>query len=1746
MSNDSLDDSTTGGENRKMCVVESKFYFYYDHLLMLCSYIEKIDLIQQTESLVQAKMEDLEDRWKKLNSSYESIMLSSDPSVTKEVRDKAKINFNVCSEAYYGSRSRLFDISKITSSSDPRVEAFRIGITPNDFPIPRGGLEPHSNDSPNVYIKVPPCDTEVFKGGYEEWPSFRDMFTAVYVNHPKLTPAQKLYHLRNKTQGSAGAIVKRYTLCDENFELAWRALKARFENKRVLVDNQLKILFNIPVAAVETSDSVQKIQSTVNDCLATLRTLDVKVEYWDPILIYLISTKLPDKTLSLWEQSLSSHSELPMWSQLDEFLIDRYEIVERLSSIRSTKDGYNQPSPPVNRTQAYHSQEKLDLSCPLCEENHSLRICSKFRGFTEQERIDFVFRNKFCNNCLSTFHRKQKCKSKNKCSVCQKSHHTLLHLKQRSQVESESNRVKDGPVTTEPRRYPNSMAEDTSNPSSSGLLRSAQVQANFASSNGTILLRTAMVQVDHGGQLFTLRALIDPGSQRTFLSEKARNLLQIPYRRALFDIFGIGEQKLSSNKECELVLYSSRYNLRIAINAIVLPKVTQKLPSVSFSITNPEELSELDLADPFFNKSSQIDLILGNDSEKYLNIDGIKKNICGDASAYNTIFGWVLSGPMRTEQIQAFTTNVLPSENTALNETLQKFWELEDIPASPPISEEDQFCEEFYVKTTVRGPDGRYIVRLPFKKEFSNSIHLGSSRFLALGQLTRMENTLSKNPELQFQYNSVLEEYLSMGHMEETSSEEVFSDGKFYSFYLPHHAVVRPEHKSTKVRIVFNASRKSKSGFSLNDVLLTGTTLQTHLITTVLNWRKYKYVFSGDIQKMYRQILVHPIDRPYQRILYQKTSDSAVKDYQLRTVTFGINCAPFLAIRTLLQLASDCETQFPKVSYTLRKETYVDDILSGGFSLQETIDLQTQLITTLKSAGFPLKKMTANNSRLLNHLPPEDMYDLNFLRLDETSSTKTLGVMWNALTDSFSYALNPINTTTTLTKRKVLSAVSQLFDPAGWITPVIIRAKILMQQLWLEGLDWDSPISEESHLTWEGLMKDFSHIIDLRIPRWIRYMPSDRVQIHGFADASKAAYCACVYIVVDSGFESCSNLLIAKSRVAPLKTVCLPRLELIGAELLAKLVNYILSVFDFEIAHTFLWTDSSIVLGWLSKPPWSWETFVANRTSRIHSLVPNAQWRHVPTADNPADLGTRGCSPRDLTNSKLWWNGPSWMTATSSSWPEMVPITPPGPPEGLAQTFHIVSEDSEILKRFSSYDRALRVISYIYRFYHRTHPTTRSTANFSSVSLCYEEILFVKRRLILTAQQYGFKDEYNALSQGLQISPKSSLSTINPFLDDARIIRINGRLSQSTLPYSERHPMVLPGNSWFCHLYLSHLHKFLAHADCTLMCRMVQTEFYISRLKPRVKSIIRKCKTCVVFKHKSCTQMMAPLPLDRCTISPPFHVTGIDFAGPFDLKSSYLRKAPSTKAYVSVFVCFSTKAIHLEPCSDLSSVAFEAAFARFVGRRGLPRRVVSDNGRNFVGASRVLLREFSQFIKNASADLSNRYSTHGFEWSFIPPHAPHMGGLWEAAVRSFKLHFKRVAGAHRFTFEQFATILARIEGVLNSRPISALSEDPTDLSALTPGHFLKGSPMLAFPEPISPNISMINRWTKLKAIHHQFAVRWREDYLKSLQKRYKWKNPQSDVKKGDLVVVIDDLLPPSEWKLGRIEDSQAGSDGKII
>ncbi|XP_036321200.1 uncharacterized protein LOC118735507 [Rhagoletis pomonella] len=292
---------------------------------------------------------------------------------------------------------------------------------------------------------------------------------------------------------------------------------------------------------------------------------------------------------------------------------------------------------------------------------------------------------------------------------------------------------------------------------------------------------------------------------------------------------------------------------------------------------------------------------------------------------------------------------------------------------------------------------------------------------------------------------------------------------------------------------------------------------------------------------------------------------------------------------------------------------------------------------------------------------------------------------------------------------------------------------------------------------------------------------------------------------------------------------------------------------------------------------------------------------------------------------------------------------------------------------------------------------------------------------------------------------------------------------------------------------------------------------------------------------------MGNLPKERTTFSRAFTNTGVDFTGPFEIKSYRGRGCRISKGYVCLFVCFTTKAIHLEATSDLSTPSFLAAFARFVGRRGCPKNMYSDNGTNFVGASRSLRSEMKAFIAEARDKTISKYSHQTLTWHFIPPAAPHMGGLWEAGVKSFKNHFKKIASTHKYTFEELSTLLCRVESCLNSRPLSPSSNEPTDLEPLTPGHFLTGGHLLAPPElDVNENpASIINRWQKLKALHQTFCRRWKSEYLSELQKRIKWKNPKQNMEIGDLVVIREDNLAPNEWRLGRVINLHPGSDNRV-
>ncbi|XP_070068113.1 uncharacterized protein [Drosophila takahashii] len=1567
-------------------------------------------------------------------------------------------------------------------------------------------------DTSQTYIPsgchLPPCDTEVFTGDYLRWPTFRDLFTAIYINNPRLTPVEKLFHLNAKTRGGAHNIVANSPLTNDGFRSAWDNLTERFENKRLLVNSQLKILFNVPSVTQESGSALKELQSTIQGCLTALEMSGIQVETWDCLLVYMCSSKLPKLTLSLWEQSLHNKAEIPTWHELNVFLTERHRTLEAIDDVRPSGSSQAQPRASTSnsasrRINSYETRvtPRQPRGCDLCNgENHPIRTCAQFLRMTVDQRIAYIKRKQLCLNCFARTHQLRDCESAHNCFTCRGRHHTLLHRGTPSPARA-------NPTPT-PRSRPN-----TPGPSAASGTQPT-LQNYFAAGSRSVLLGTAMISICHQGSNYQARALIDSGSEATFITERLFNLIKLPFQVIQAQVSGLNQTVSAETKKlCQLTIRSpTRPSLQLNTTAYVLPQIAGNLPSCPLPQHFLRDLPELPLADPKFYESAQIDLLIGADILPSILLSGTRANICGSLLGQETIFGWILTGPVpapRQDRISSFSTHVAHTYEASLDKLLTKFWEVEDLPVKV-AKESDVICEDNFLRTTTKDDTGRYVVSLPFRDPENMKWSLGHSRSLALAQFLRNEQRLKRDSTLKSKYDSVIQEYLDLNHMREVPPTH---DSACY--YLPHHAVLKPESTTTKLRVVFNASSPSDNGVSLNDILHAGPVLQSDLTIQILKWRYFRFVYSADIEKMYRQIWVDPKQTAFQRILF-RNREGYIRDFELKTVTFGVNCAPFLAIRVLQQLATDVQLTHPRASKVIRGCMYVDDVLSGADSAEEAHLTIRELQSALDSAGFPLRKWTSNHKEVLAHIETNHLLNAEFLEIDTESTAKTLGVRWKATSDEFFFAPPDLSNEATLTKRHVLSQIAKLFDPAGWLAPFVVCAKIFMQEIWLHDLGWDDELPIELCQKWRDFLKSYSVLDQVRIPRWVSFRPEFRVEHHGFCDASQKAYGAAIYVRVEIGHTTLVHLLTAKTRVAPVKTVSLPRLELCGALLLSEMAESILPHMPVLSSKLHCWTDSTIVLAWLAKPACQWTTFVANRVTKITQSTEAANWAHVRSEHNPADLASRGVPLQDLIDNSLWWHGPTWLSKPRDQWPSQSTDLQVTEVERRPVKAHVASIPTEdILDRFSKLDRALRVLAYVHRFVQRC----KKQSQMSEVRLEAQELVAAERLMVISTQRRYFSNEYRCLSQKRPVSATSSILSLNPFLDQKGLIRACGRITASeNLRYDERHPIILPYECALSRLLVNFTHLITLHGGNQLVVRLTRSRYWIPRIKNLVKAVINSCKVCVIHKKRLQIQMMGSFPKERVSFSRPFTYTGMDYAGPFDIKNYKGRACLITKGYVLVFVCFSTKAIHLEPTSDLTTEKFLAAFARFVSRRGCPRQVQSDNGKTFVGAATLLSRDFLQAVKESVTDA---YSHQQLNWQFIPPGAPHMGGLWEAGVKSFKTLFYKSTATRKYTFEELSTLLAKIEACLNSRPLSPMSEDPTDLLALTPGHFLVGGPLLSIVEPElkGESKSIVNRWQHLKALHQQFQARWKEEYLKELHKRNKWQAPTANLRVGDLVAL---------------------------
>ncbi|XP_075151048.1 uncharacterized protein LOC142225157 [Haematobia irritans] len=1609
---------------------------------------------------LEALRAEVETLWTNVKKSYLDCR-DYVPQGDEQAIDKSKLRTHY-SEA-------MSSYKRVLSAINADIIALKDQVSKEKEERQSFGTPPTTSDF-STALRLPPCDTDIFRGGYSAWPSFRDLFSAIYINNSRLSNVEKLFHLTQKTSGEAREIINNVPLTNDGFTLAWKNLKDRYENKRMQVNEQLKIIFNLPNVSVDSSQSVQKLQRTVNTCIQTLETLDIEVKQWDPILIYLCSAKLPRPFLEEFESSLEDCKTLPTWHQFDLFLTHKFKTLESVGNIKPIFSRQNQDKSESHRykpdkgkfinsfqtnvsrkTQHTGGKNRFDSklssgkqnqnrqTCPLCKERHFIRDCPKFIEKTVNDRIHVVKISHLCYNCLSSNHGIKDCKSNYTCRECNMRHHTMLH--KGTEIQSSSHdpirdvvrpSISASALTTQIQSTPNMENNITT-------LTLQDDQTCAYHPRGTLLF-TALVQIESRGQLFDARAIIDSGSQSTFISEKLKNKLCLPTRRNLVHITGVSEMLAeTSTKACLFNLHSRLDpSFHLEVWAPVLRTLPSNLPAQNLDLSQLRDVVNLELADPKFYISQPVDLLIGMDI-----------------------------GPL-----------------------------IFDIDT-------------------------------PMKS-------MGS----LLAQHTRK---LMKTPDIKAQYDQTILEYVELGHMRKISHQEI---AKTPNYYLPHHAVIKPDRLTTKLRVVFNASCPSSNKRSLNDNLFAGPILQQDLVLQILKWRFFKYVYSADVTKMYRQILLDRNQTKYQRILFRKSPTDPLEDFELLTVTFGVNCAPFLAIRTLLQLAEDVADTYPLASKIIRENLYVDDVLAGAHTVEDAIKSRKELILALDSAGFQLMKWSSNNHNVIQDLPSEQVLPLNWLDLSEDSSTKTLGVRWNISGDYFTFNQPTMDVRQNYTKREVLSSIAKLFDPCGWLAPAIVIAKLVMQQIWLDKIDWDDPLKTITLMNWQNFVKNSGAINSVKIPRWIKFIPSSKIEIHGFCDASESAYGAALYIRVElQDHKVETHLIAAKTRVAPIKKISLPRLELCGAVLLSKLASTTITNLQISNYSTQFWTDSTIVLAWLKKPPCAWSTFVGNRVSEILENVGNDKWQHVDSKDNPADVASRGCTPSELESHHLWWHGPQWLKLPRDRWPKFEIL---GDTNLESKTVKVLTASTfeDPLERFSSLPRAYRVMSYVLRFWRNTGQN-RSHLRISTQEIAPEEIQETKRRLLIMTQSQYLAHEYTNLVNNIKIPSTSSLLTMNPFIDSHGVMRSNGRLVQSpVLSYNERHPILLPYDARFTQLLVEFTHKVTLHGGNQLMTRVLRSEFWIFRLKPLVKKVIHNCKTCILFKRHTQSQIMASLPPERTFLSRPFTNTGVDFAGPFNIKNYKTRVCLITKGYICIFVCFATKAVHLEVTSDLSSQSFLAAFSRFIARRGCPSCIYSDNGKNFTGAAELLRKDRLQFLKTLQTQTLQLYSNNNLIWKFIPPGAPHMGGLWEAGVKSLKTHLRKFIPSMSFTFEELSTILARIEACMNSRPLHKASDDPNDFSPLTPGHFLIGNSMLAPAEPdiSGQDVTLANRWQRLKIISQYFCMRWKSEYLNDLHRRTKWKYQQDNLKENDLVVIKDDRFPPTEWAMGRIEKTYPGTD----
>lgn len=1318
------------------------------------------------------------------------------------------------------------------------------------------------------HVKLPTIRLPTFSGAYEMWPSFADSFKSAVHNNQNLRDTDRLKYLRGCLNGKAAEKIESLETTDMNYRIAWNILEKYYNDPGALINNRVKAMFELSPCAKSSANQLEILLDSATKHYQALKALNKP--FLEAFPIYAITSKLDEQTRLKWKEKTQGN-DYPKIEELLEFLHSRLKILENVKSDKNEKSvsSYNHNHFRFNQRKHNNDQQKLSyasttkLYCHICKGDHYTQNCENLIKASIDERLDIVKRNKLCFNCLRANHLIENCTASN-CRKCKAKHHTLLH--------------RDSEVS------------ESSNITSLSAIAATQT-----------ILSTAIILIkDNTNNLQPCTVLLDSCSQSNLITKSLATKLGLKFVNVDCTITGINDTTIKYSHAVNTEIKSRVNEYRNKLSFIVV----ENLPSISIphttKLNNLSFPKNIQLADPEFSKVRKIEAIIGMGIfYKLLCVGQVPINN-SQLVLQKTRFGWVLGGEINNRISKNIVCN-LTLEN--LNHQLTKFWELEEINPTKELSVEERDCENHYVQNVVRDEStGRYTVKLPFNEHKDK---LGESYSIALRRFLNLENSLLKNNERKRAYVEFLREYENLNHM----SKQLDDDKNGY--FLPHHGVFKQSSVTTKLRVVFDAASKTNSGYSLNDALMLGPNIQDDLLDIILRFRLYHYVVTADIEKMYRQVVVDVADRKYQKILWRENENDSVKIYTLNTLTQGTKSASFLATRVIKQLALDEIKEFPKASQVLIKDCYVDNILTGSRTKKELQVLCTDLSKLTLKGGFNLRQWGSNDSSIIEGLVEKSNDAYFSLNTDET--VKVLGLQWNAQRDTIIYTIHNPENQLLINKRNILSLIAKLFDPLGLLGPVIIKAKLIMQRLWLLRIDWDESLPIEIHTAWRTYYNELAFLNNIEFSRKIVIDKDNSLQLHGFCDASERAYGACIYIrSINTEKGISSGLLCAKSRVAPLKICSLPRLELCAAVLLTKLYKRVITALTgFHFEKIAFWSDSTIVLHWINTPSHTLKTFVSNRISEIQGSTVPEQWGHVKSEMNPADLLSRGISPKEFINNHLWLNGPIWLVQNESEWPkfELQIVNIPEKRNLIALPIILLND---LYERYSSFTRLKRIIAYCIRFIRKCKQKKENieSKNADVMNLSVNEIQIAFQTIIRQVQLEAFAKEIEGLENNAQC--KGNLNSLAPFMDNEGILRVGGRITNSNLSYSVKHPILLPSKHIITRLIIREIHINNLHTSTQATLNIIRQNYWIVNGRSVIRKIIHNCIKCFKAKPMIANYIMGNLPKNRLEYTRPFKIVGVDYCGPIFIKEKRHRNRNKVKVYIAIFVCFATKAVHIE------------------------------------------------------------------------------------------------------------------------------------------------------------------------------------------------------------------------------------------